>query len=114
MPDKKIGIYLYDGDRSIKQRKLPNGKVLILVAAKGRGAMGFCDYRANGVAVLNATDQDVILDGHMPIKTGFDGPSVEQLAELSRLATLNSDSLIRFIEQHPNTRSGYRQKRQVA
>ena len=70
-------------------RKFKKGRIVYTIGIAGAyNANGLIGSEYNGIFVLDETNRAVVLDRHLPINSGYNGPSQEQWAEFGRIAKM--------------------------
>lgn len=67
-------------------------------------ALGLIGSEKNGIAILDETLMQVVLDEHCCESSGYYGPSKEQVDEFNRIANLSESEFVEFVNSHPRTR----------
>lgn len=98
----RIGNYLH-ADGAARRYKI-DGTTYVIGIAGAYDAFGLIGSEQNGLFVLDDDAKRVILDRHMPIGSGYHGPSAEQWAEFKRVANLPAAAFKNFCRNHPRYR----------
>lgn len=80
------------------------GTTYVIGIAGAYDAFGLIGPEHNGIFILDDDAKRVVLDRHMPIASGYHGPSAEQWAEFERIAKLPAKAFKQFCENHPRYR----------
>lgn len=101
-PQKAIGRYRYT-DGWMAHKTFPSGRDFIVVIAGAYDA-GIVGSEVNGIAILDDNFQNVVLDEHIKISSGWLGPSDEQKAEYHRILAMDWDEFRAFVAGHKRYR----------
>lgn len=103
---RKIGPYLHaEGCAADKTFDLGGGgKRTFKVVIAGAYDAGIIGPELNGIAVLDEDTNQVVLDRHRTIDSGYHGPSKEQKAEFDRIMALDWKAFTAFVRSHPRYR----------
>lgn len=103
----RIGNYMH-ADGAARRYKI-GSNVYVIGIAGAYNAYGLIGSEHNGIFILDDTNKEVILDRHMPISSGYNGPSKEQWAEFGRIANLEFAAFKNFCKNHPRFRGDFGQ-----
>lgn len=67
-------------------------------------AFGLIGPEKNGIAVLDESLMQVVLDEHCIEDSGYFGPSGQQIEEFERICGMDADSFVEFCNSHPRLR----------
>lgn len=81
-----------------------NGRSFRVVLYGAYNAMGLIGTENNGIAILDETRMQVVLDGHCPQETGAFGPSDDQMVEWRRICRMDAEAFLDFCNSHPRLR----------
>lgn len=80
-------------------------RVFRVVGYRSYSAMGFIGPEYNGIAVLDETNRDVLLDGHMQCSSGYSLDVIAIRREAARIANLPEADFAAFVQDHPRSRN---------
>lgn len=103
----KIGPYLHaEGCAADKVFDLGGGgKRTFKVVIAGALHAGIIGPEYNGIAVLDDDANQVVLDQHCRIDSGYFGPSAKQKAEFDRIMAMDWKGFTAFVKSHPRYRT---------
>lgn len=100
--EARTGQYLHASGAA--RRYKIGGTTYVIGIAGAYDAFGLIGSEYNGIFILDDDAKRVVLDRHMPIASGYHGPSPEQWAEFGRIAKLSAKAFREFCENHPRFR----------
>ncbi len=80
------------------------GTTYVIGIAGAYDAFGLIGTEHNGIFILDDDAKRVVLDRHMPIASGYHGPSAGQWAEFKRIVELEAAAFKNFCRNHPRFR----------
>jgi hypothetical protein len=89
-----------------RREKVVYNQTFVLFVYGAYNAMGLIGTECNGIAVLNKTLLQVVLDEHTRCTANMGEASNHQLEELDRIAALEPAEFSRFCTTHPRYRPG--------
>ena len=99
---QRTGQYLH-AEGAARRYKI-GGTTYVIGIAGAYDAFGLIGPEHNGLFVLDDDAKRVVLDRHMPIASGYHGPSAEQWAEFKRVAKMPAAQFKAFCRNHPRFR----------
>lgn len=86
-------------------------RVIVYGAYNARGLYG---SENNGIAILNETKRNVLLDGELKIDSGWGGPSNEQRKRHGEIMDMTDEEFKKFVNEHPRARYRIGEKKKRA
>lgn len=100
--EARTGQYLHA--QGAARRYKIGGTTYVIGIAGAYDAFGLIGPEYNGIFILDDDAKRVVLDRHMPIASGYHGPSPEQWAEFKRIAELPVTAFHNFCRNNPRYR----------
>lgn len=100
--ETRTGQYLHAHGAARRYRI--GGRTYVIGIAGAYDAFGLIGPEHNGIFILDDDAKRVVLDRHMPIASGYNGPSAEQWAEFKRIAELPVTAFHNFCRNNPRYR----------
>ena len=98
----KVGRYRHaDGMR--RDVVFEGGRTFVVLVASAYDA-GVVGSEYNGIAILDADNNQVVLDMHVRESSGSGGPTAAQKAEFERILTMDWNGFRTFVKGHPRYR----------
>lgn len=98
----RIGNYHY-ANGALRRLQI-DGTSYVIGIAGAYNAFGLIGSEHNGIFILDDDAKRVVLDQHLPIDSGYHGPSSEQRTELERICDLPTPAFRNFIRNHERSR----------
>ena len=82
----------------------PNGRNFEIVIYGAYDAFGLIGPENNGIVILDNDNLRVVLDRHFEIQTGYFGSSENQVKEYLKIAAMNWEQFVEFVNNNKRTR----------